>query len=575
MGKQGPCRHCGVTTTPLWRNGPPEKPVLCNACGSRWRTKGSLANYTPLHVREVIESEDIQPVKLRSAPVSITKMTQLKQHKEAPRVPKKKPNPKPRSFMDSNDSFSGQNFKRASEATDWNSNTRSSSYSGSAISYSESCAQYDASDFTGSSQSNVWEPMIPSKKRTGVPRSKPSRVEQLTKDLYTILHETPLSSLSATSEDDLVYPAETLNPMDSTDSIEIRSGSILILNSNSKSKTKSKPVEEESEASSLPTDVYSNGKSCVTACNGSSEVYTKEVKNEAVELSCISPSERGKRQGGLFAEFKPKPRDSLQSEKQSSLSVACDSSLASLDLKEILSYECFSKLLTHEEQLQLCKHLSSADSMQAPTGLRGLFSSSQFMETLNRFQKLVKEGHCNVSLSGANLEWKSLTKLLLNNSVKSEWGHSDEQYKEKDQKNERTIGKGLLSGSGSNAASLKRPRNVKDNDYSGPSGGVMHSPKRILKSMPELKVDTNASFQSNLTGVGKGHCGLFLSPPDRRAFNLPLDCSDDFSNQELLLDVPCNSSFPEAELLKVIPSEESQSSCGIPSYRNKQPMLRS
>jgi len=35
--------------TPLWRNGPPEKPVLCNACGSRWRTKGTLSNYMPMH----------------------------------------------------------------------------------------------------------------------------------------------------------------------------------------------------------------------------------------------------------------------------------------------------------------------------------------------------------------------------------------------------------------------------------------------------------------------------------------------------------------------------------------------
>eukprot|EP00897_Mesotaenium_endlicherianum_P009029 jgi/Mesen1/8154/ME000438S07259 len=49
MGKQGPCNHCGIATTPLWRNGPPEKPVLCNACGSRWRTRGTLHNYMPLH----------------------------------------------------------------------------------------------------------------------------------------------------------------------------------------------------------------------------------------------------------------------------------------------------------------------------------------------------------------------------------------------------------------------------------------------------------------------------------------------------------------------------------------------
>lgn len=33
--------------TPLWRNGPQEKPVLCNACGSRWRIRGTLENYIP------------------------------------------------------------------------------------------------------------------------------------------------------------------------------------------------------------------------------------------------------------------------------------------------------------------------------------------------------------------------------------------------------------------------------------------------------------------------------------------------------------------------------------------------
>ncbi|KAF6165266.1 hypothetical protein GIB67_029127 [Kingdonia uniflora] len=35
------------TGTPLWRSGPFEKPILCNACGSRYRSRGTLANYTP------------------------------------------------------------------------------------------------------------------------------------------------------------------------------------------------------------------------------------------------------------------------------------------------------------------------------------------------------------------------------------------------------------------------------------------------------------------------------------------------------------------------------------------------
>ncbi|KAK8582633.1 hypothetical protein V6N13_069405 [Hibiscus sabdariffa] len=33
--------------SPLWRNGPPEKPVLCNACGSRYRLGRPLENYRP------------------------------------------------------------------------------------------------------------------------------------------------------------------------------------------------------------------------------------------------------------------------------------------------------------------------------------------------------------------------------------------------------------------------------------------------------------------------------------------------------------------------------------------------
>lgn len=38
-----------ATDTALWRTGPSEKPNLCNACGTRWRLKGTLANYIPKH----------------------------------------------------------------------------------------------------------------------------------------------------------------------------------------------------------------------------------------------------------------------------------------------------------------------------------------------------------------------------------------------------------------------------------------------------------------------------------------------------------------------------------------------
>ncbi|KAH1237640.1 GATA transcription factor 26 [Glycine max] len=38
------------TNTPLWPNGPADKPVLCNACGSRYKTRGHLDNYLPKNV---------------------------------------------------------------------------------------------------------------------------------------------------------------------------------------------------------------------------------------------------------------------------------------------------------------------------------------------------------------------------------------------------------------------------------------------------------------------------------------------------------------------------------------------
>mmetsp|Transcript_14797 Transcript_14797/g.37459 ORF Transcript_14797/g.37459 Transcript_14797/m.37459 type:complete len:383 (-) Transcript_14797:221-1369(-) len=38
----GPCDHCGVTESPQWRRGPPNKPQLCNACGTRYRRTSNL-----------------------------------------------------------------------------------------------------------------------------------------------------------------------------------------------------------------------------------------------------------------------------------------------------------------------------------------------------------------------------------------------------------------------------------------------------------------------------------------------------------------------------------------------------
>ncbi|QCD76486.1 hypothetical protein DEO72_LG1g105 [Vigna unguiculata] len=47
MVKKGPCSHCRINT---------EKPVLCNACGSRYKLKGHLENYLPKHYKNYGEN---------------------------------------------------------------------------------------------------------------------------------------------------------------------------------------------------------------------------------------------------------------------------------------------------------------------------------------------------------------------------------------------------------------------------------------------------------------------------------------------------------------------------------------
>lgn len=45
-----------------------DKPVLCNACGSRWRTRGTLNDYTPKHaMRENHQNGELLPAELAVA----------------------------------------------------------------------------------------------------------------------------------------------------------------------------------------------------------------------------------------------------------------------------------------------------------------------------------------------------------------------------------------------------------------------------------------------------------------------------------------------------------------------------
>ncbi|XP_022862282.1 GATA transcription factor 26-like, partial [Olea europaea var. sylvestris] len=209
--------------TPLWRNGPPEKPVLCNACGSRWRTKGTLANYFPLHARaEPNDFEDYKVLKVnnisKNDKASILKRKQASLISEYGGV-----------TPDCNPGF----------CKGFNEDSSNRSSSGSAVSNSESCAQYGTAD-AGPSQPVVWDTIVPSRKRTCVSRSKPSPVEKLTKDLYTIWHEQQSSCFSGSSEEDLLLESDI--PMVS---VEIGHGSVLIQHPSSIT------GQEESEASSL------------------------------------------------------------------------------------------------------------------------------------------------------------------------------------------------------------------------------------------------------------------------------------------------------------------------------------
>ncbi|XP_042508743.1 GATA transcription factor 26-like isoform X2 [Macadamia integrifolia] len=392
MGKQGPCYHCGVTSTPLWRNGPPEKPVLCNACGSRWRTKGTLANYTPLHAR--IETDDLEEYKVpkvRSIPIK-AKDVRLHKRKET----------HDNVVVEGEAPECDQNFLKVLED---DASNRSSS--GSAISYSESCVQFggiDASELTGPAQSTVWETLVPSRKRTCVSRSKPSPVEKLTKDLCSILHEQQASSnFSGSSEEDLIFESDT--PMVS---VEIGHGSVLMKHPSLAAR------EEESEASSLSVDTKPNQINDAYSGSASLPVHNyrgtmfPSISNEKTKKSTGQGIEHSKRDKSLFERLQL-----LQSH---------NSPLRALDLKDVVSFEEFMSHLTREEQERLMKYLPSADTARLPDSLESMFNSPQFKENVSSFQQLLAEGLFDLSFSEVNTEdCKTLKRLVLINLAKSKW----------------------------------------------------------------------------------------------------------------------------------------------------------
>uniref|UniRef100_A0A7N0VGS5 GATA transcription factor n=1 Tax=Kalanchoe fedtschenkoi TaxID=63787 RepID=A0A7N0VGS5_KALFE len=521
MGKQGPCCHCGVTSTPLWRNGPADKPVLCNACGSRWRTKGSLTNYTPLHARAEPEDYEINKHP-RAKTISINKQKEVKLVKR-------------KQFYETECRSMGGAFsdsRSLSNYMDQDASYRSSS--GSAISNSESCGQFskvEASELTDPDKSIIFDSVVTPKKKIVIPRSKPSPVQKLTRDLCTILHEQQQSYFSGSSEEDLLF--NTATPMAS---METGHGSVLIRHPSSIGQ------EEESEASSLTFDnkPCPGLRSCLTPHN---LVVNNKIKDSKFQFSGL---EKSRKFSDLEMQQEQIKRAKLQNEKLQILGNH-NSPLRTVDLKEILNFKEFATHLTTEEHHRLLKYLPPSDIAPFPESLITMFDSAHFVENLSSFQQLLAEGVFDITLSGVKAEdCKTLRRFALSNLTKSKWVEHYNLLKKCRNGFTSSVVPGMHSGVATmNIAKIKRPRDGSDTDLPD-AKSAMKCPKRVtLKDMDKNKtaLDNTASCFSPKN--------LFALPPDNSSLALDsFQYADDNAEQEdLLLDVPLSNSFPQAELL--------------------------
>ncbi|XP_043816668.1 GATA transcription factor 26-like [Manihot esculenta] len=177
MGKQGPCYHCGTHSTPLWRNGPPEKPVLCNACGSRYRIRGTLANYTPKHAQG-------QPLAKRLRTISKCSFKTEE------------------NYSSSDDDDSTQSAISCSLS--------SCSFIGNEENAAESLATPPVSvNQNRGIQESFWKSCIPSRKRSLYVQRSLTPIERFQRELRNILVHDPL--ISSENEDDiLIYNSNHL-----------------------------------------------------------------------------------------------------------------------------------------------------------------------------------------------------------------------------------------------------------------------------------------------------------------------------------------------------------------------------
>ncbi|KAF5734253.1 zinc finger family protein [Tripterygium wilfordii] len=320
-------------------------------------------------------------------------------------------------------------------------------------------------------QSVVWDSTVPSRKRTCVNRPKPSPVEKLTKDLYTILHEQQSSYFSGSSEEDLLFESET--PMVSV------------------------------------------------------EIGWKYNVNKSVNAA--SSVEKAKQAMGQGMQLEQPKRDKFQHEKLQLLG-SRGSPLCNIDFNGILNFEEFTKNLSSEEQ----QHLGN------------MFDSPQFKENLCSFQQLLEEGVFDISFSDAKTEdHKTLKRLVLFNLMKSKWVEHYHQLKKlKNSTGKLAVGRGP-NAIASNSSVIINSSLDSQNHKIPEARGVMKSPKRVIMK---------ASYESKELIDNDGSCfsprSLFALPSESSSFMLDsLYFVDESPDQDLLLDVPSNSSFPQAELL--------------------------
>lgn len=480
MGKEGPCYHCGVTSTPLWRNGPPEKPVLCNACGSRWRTKGTLAHYTPLRVRA--ENSDIEINRS-----SRMKNDVLIKNKDVKVLKRKQ-------TYDSADTAGGSVCYTQGSDKFLYEETSNWSSSGSAVSNSESFAQYnnDSSDLTGSAQPVVRDSALPSRKKTCMlSRPNLSPVEKLTKDLYAILQEQQSSHFTGSLEEDLLFESDR-----SMVSVEIGHGSVLIRHPNSLA------CDEESEASSLSVD---NKQLSPNEAYSRLANIPEHTGNNGVNSLNIGTEKLNKPSGPEVNQKQIRDKD--HREKLQMLGHH-NSPLRSMDLKDILCYDEFSGQLTIDEQQQLLKYLPSVDFSASLCSLKNMFESLLFKENISAFQQLIAEGVFDNTMSRVQVEdCRTLKKLVLCNLMKSKWVEKYTSIKNVQSKRSPSETTDVSAVGRGKTVNVKKSRDGQQLKVSGGQAIIKSSERIMWKSggAKEHFDNNNGSFSPT---------SLFSLPPD-------------------------------------------------------------